>query len=707
MRNSFNRRKFIRATVFVASSLAVSKYKSPNSNANAQLIRSDAEEKDFDYIVVGSGAGGGPLACRLAILGANVLLIEAGQYTTKNYLVELPLFSVQATEDPRISWAFKVDHYADPLQREKDFKALDSHGNYQGIFYPRASAIGGSTVHNALIQMYPHDEDWRFLMKLTGDRNWNPEFMRRLYVKKIERCLFFGENVDAVTLRRIGHGKDGWLPTHRLNLEMLQQQLPQVIELWKSLCEYAYTTGRIPTSIKDQVKSGQDYFEAIWAGFTSPNADAFNLDCNTRAFQSDPIGLFVPPLSVNEGGRRGGILNYIRNTESDSRQGKLKGSLTVLQNTFVTDLHFSGKSRGRPTVTGVNCVQPQDSEQSGVFLYDAALGERIQPGQPFTLTAQKEVILCGGAYNTPQMLMLSGIGPKEHLQSKGIRVRLDVPGVGRNLQDRYEVAIVYEMKEGFELDCELGPNDPCLKLLTSDDPTLSPYSSNLLVIGMMERSDFAHFPPGASKKSPDLCLFAAPSLFRGYYPGYTKDSEEQDIPASYRPTKPGHMYLSWLVLKAHTKNDNGRVQLVDNNPFSKLNVNFAHFEEGGPMTANQDLDAVVHGVQMIRQIMKTEPFSRLEPKEVFESADAQTPEQIRDFVRNHAWGHHVSCTCKIGKADDPLAVLDGQFRVRGVNNLRVVDASVFPEIPGVFVALPIQMMAEKAAIDIWLNRGVR
>ena len=85
------------------------------------------------------------------------------------------------------------------------------------------------------------------------------------------------------------------------------------------------------------------------------------------------------------------------------------------------------------------------------------------------------------------------------------------------------------------------------------------------------------------------------------------------------------------------------------------------------MTGNQDLDAVVHGVQMIRQIMKTEPFSRLEPKEVFESADAQTPEQIRDFVRNHAWGHHVSCTCNLAfalsKAEKNRALHSRQLRL--------------------------------------------
>lgn len=666
--------------------------------------------KTIDYIVVGAGAGGGPLACRLARLGANVLLIDAGQYTGENPFVQIPVFNLKSTEDPKISWSFRVEHYGNEAQQKKDFKALNSSEAYQGVLYPRASAIGGCTTHHALIQMYPHDDDWNFLKELTDDENWSPDFMRRLYVERIERCLFYGEDVDEKTLENIGHGKNGWLPTQRRNLEVFQKRAPELIELLRSVCEYTYNTGRIPQSIKGQVNSGQAYFEAILANFRSPEGGAFSLDCNRQDFQSDPIGIVIPPLTINEKGRRSGVEDYIKETEAASEQGKLKGSLSVLQNTFVTELQFADTEKGVPTVNGVKCVQPKHTEQSGVSLYDAANGQRIEPGQSFTLTATKEVILCGGAYNTPQLLMLSGIGPKEHLQSKGIPVRLNLPGVGRNLQDRYEVVVVFEMQKGFELfkDCRFGQSDdPCLDLLNSEDPTQSPYSANSVAVALMERSPFAHFPTDSDQKNPDLCLFAVPALFRGYYPGYSNSNfQNHQISSSYRPTKPGNLYICWLILKAHTKNENGRVLLKDKDPFSHPDINFSYFDEGGTVTATKDLDAVVHAIQVAREIMKTEPFSRLEPKEVFESADAQTPEQIREFVKNTAWGHHASCTCKIGRADDPSAVLDGQFRVRGVENLRVVDASVFPEIPGVFIVLPIQMMAEKAAIDIFEKEQV-
>ena len=83
--------------------------------------------------------------------------------------------------------------------------------------------------------------------------------------------------------------------------------------------------------------------------------------------------------------------------------------------------------------------------------------------------------------------------------------------------------------------------------------------------------------------------------------------------------------------------------------------------------------------------------------ELVPGPDVQTPEQIRTFVRDEAWGHHASCSCRIGADSDPMAVVDSEFRVRGVRDLRVVDASVFPRIPGFFIVSAIYMVSEKAS----------
>jgi len=104
---------------------------------------------------------------------------------------------------------------------------------------------------------------------------------------------------------------------------------------------------------------------------------------------------------------------------------------------------------------------------------------------------------------------------------------------------------------------------------------------------------------------------------------------------------------------------------------------------------------VVDGIEFFRGVNRE--LKHLIRRETFPGDEVATREQLRTWVRDHAWGHHASCTCRMGPDGDPNAVLDSRFRVRGTRNLRVVDASVFPKIPGYFIVLPIYMVSEKAA----------
>ena len=122
---------------------------------------------------------------------------------------------------------------------------------------------------------------------------------------------------------------------------------------------------------------------------------------------------------------------HVRNTE-EKFKGKSTG-LTVLRSTFVKRLEFDDEG----AVSGVCCVRPSKAENSGVTLYDAAAGKPVEPGNEFVIRARKEVILSGGAFNTPQLMMLSGIGPPDELNKHNIEVRVNHPGVGENLQDRW------------------------------------------------------------------------------------------------------------------------------------------------------------------------------------------------------------------------------------------------------------------------------
>jgi choline dehydrogenase-like flavoprotein len=124
-------------------------------------------------------------------------------------------------------------------------------------------------------------------------------------------------------------------------------------------------------------------------------------------------------------------------------------------------------------------------------------------------------------------------------------------------------------------------------------------------------------------------------------------------------------------------------------------VNFHYFEEGSDQ-AEADLAAVVEGVRFVRKM--TEPLREagLIAEEELPGAAVQSDAELRAFVRDQAWGHHASCTCPIGQ-QDAGGVVDSAFRVHGTQGLRVVDASVFPRIPGFFIVSAVYMVAEKAA----------
>ena len=150
-----------------------------------------------------------------------------------------------------------------------------------------------------------------------------------------------------------------------------------------------------------------------------------------------------------------------------------------------------------------------------------------------------------------------------------------------------------------------------------------------------------------------------------------------------------------MVLKGHTANTAGEVTLRSPNPRDTPVVNFHYFDEGsGPR--GEDLKAVVEGVKLVRQIASTLRKDGRIAEEESPGASFDTDEKLMEFVKNEAWGHHASCTCPIG-AEPRGGVLSGDFKVHGTERLRVVDASVFPRAPGLFIVSAVYMIGEKAA----------
>src|SRR5262245_49262691 len=154
------------------------------------MCAASAQAQKFEYIVVGSGAGGGSLAARLAEANRSVLLLEAGgdplqlrdARLPEDY--QIPAFHPFASENQAMRWDFFVRHYANEEQQMRDVKFIRDRG---GVLYPRAGTLGGCTAHNALILVYPHNDDWEYIARLTGDRSWEPINMRK-YFERMEDC---------------------------------------------------------------------------------------------------------------------------------------------------------------------------------------------------------------------------------------------------------------------------------------------------------------------------------------------------------------------------------------------------------------------------------------------------------------------------------------------------------------------------------------
>ena len=153
-------------------------------------------------------------------------------------------------------------------------------------------------------------------------------------------------------------------------------------------------------------------------------------------------------------------------------------------------------------------------------------------------------------------------------------------------------------------------------------------------------------------------------------------------------------YFTWAILKGHTKNHAGTVKLKSSDPRDTPEINFKYFhDENNGMT--EDLNAVFAGLKIARQ-MNNRIGSKYIKSEIYPGQEIQDERDLKSWIGKESWGHHASCTNKMGAASDPMAVVDSQFKVHGIQGLRIVDASVFPDIPGLFIMLPTMMMSEKA-----------
>jgi choline dehydrogenase len=294
--------------------------------------------------------------------------------------------------------------------------------------------------------------------------------------------------------------------------------------------------------------------------------------------------------------------------------------------------------------------------------------EYEQHGTVKGVVATREIVLAAGAISSPQILMLSGIGPGGHLRGHGIPVVHDVPGVGENLHDHVYTTCTYRTKPENSLNPQLRGLRLIRHVITYYVAKAGPLTN-----GASQATALARGLP--DDPSPDLQI-----VFRPMSHVYDKSARIGPDPV---PRVTGG------VAYVHPKS-RGRLLLKSSDPRQSPAMNANYLAEP------RDEEGLVAGVKWVRRIFQTEPIKSLVLREDSPGETCQTDEDIRDFLRSTASTFcHPSGTCKMGQGS--MAVVDERLRVRGIESLRVIDASIMPALPSCGPAPAVFMIAEKGA----------
>jgi len=351
---------------------------------------------------------------------------------------------------------------------------------------------------------------------------------------------------------------------------------------------------------------------------------------------AEQVGISRVEVTTNNGRRASTARAYLR-------PAMKRKNLTVLTGARTTRLLFEGKR---------------------------AVGVEYQrSGQIEQVRADREIVVSAGTYASPQILMLSGIGPAEHLREMGVDVVQDLPGVGQNLQEHPNLLNIYRMKDKIGLTPHLRLDRATIAVLRwalfGDGPFAT--AGTMANIFLRTRPEL---------ERPDVQIIAMPVHQHAelWFPGFTKP--------------PIYAFTARVgILHALSR---GWVKLRSANPLDLPRIRFNMFTE------RADMDAMISAVKLSRTLFDQSPMRELVAEELLPGKDLRTDAELEQAIRNQAeHRHHAVGTCRMGI--DELAVVDAQLRVHGIEGLRVADASVMPEDPSGNTNVPTLMIGEKAA----------
>ena len=525
----------------------------------------------YDYIIVGAGSAGCPVARALSEdLSVRVLLIEAGPHADR-FWVNTPAGMAKLYFNEKLNW----NYYTEPMAQLQGRR----------MYWPRGKTLGGSSAINGMIFVRGHAKDfdsWRDL----GNPGW---------------------------------GHDDVLPHFRA-MEHFERRQDQ------------FRGQGGPLNVSDPVVVERSSLDFIAAAARLGHEKTE--DMNGRVHD----GVGVMQHTIKGGRRHSAFAAFVKPVLH-------RPNLTVLTEAPVQLVLFDGRM---------------------------AIGvEVLHKGVKRQITALCEVILSGGAINTPQLLMLSGVGPGAEVTRHGIPLVADIPGVGQNLQDHFYIHTGWRATADSSYNASLAGLwkywEGFKYLMTR---------RGYLALGSSQVAAFVKSSP--DEPYADLQISFRPMTFQ-YFPDGTVAVEK----------RPG-MGVSVYQLRPQTA---GTVTLRSANPSDKA-VCAPHF-----LTDPYDIGAMISGIKQIRQIMGTEPVrSRVVAEEV-PGPGVRTDDDIFRFMEETGnSAHHQAGTCKMGTG--AMAVVDARLRVRGMERLRVVDAGVMPHLTSGNTNAPTIMIGVKGGAMI-------
>lgn len=572
-----------------------------------KVCRKSSDFADYDYIVVGAGAGGSVVAARLAqeMCYKKVLLIDAGD--DLNTLFSATYSGLSIVKTPFLfPWAEGFEFV--PGFTAWNFTTTPQVNAGNDVWqYPRGKGLGGSTNHHAMAHVRIGKIDADTWAKHVGDDRWNFDHVLP-FIKKMENDSTAGKDPFY-------HNTNGWLHL------------------------------RHPVR-----EAAQDAFINAGVGAGLSHLNDFNGDPNNVA----GVGNF--DAQINHMGQRSFAAQDLLWPVYQASQatGGCK-NLDIWTQTLALELVFD---ENHPTrVVGIKYLKnTTQNAYSADESYDkttvkAALND---PNSVGVVKARQEVILAGGAFNTPQLMMLSGLGPKEHLAELEIPVVYDLPGVGNNLLDHIEYATVHQLSSQYSYIANIGATVG--QYLTNGGGIFGSNGVGVVADWFSDVVPRNHLAPECHIQN---CVF--------YFEGFNF-SDWHDTPT------PGVSYMTNLIEISHPNAKQGTIRLRSRDPTE------TPFIDERLAASELDLEMMAGCINLTRQIMSRPEMSSHSPVEVRPGLSADTTEELIEVARGSAFGHHASGTTKMGPRCDRQSVVDADLRVYGVSGLRVGDASMFPTI---------------------------